>query len=319
MADPIARIRLLNNRSFRGPFEDAAALRALSSHASGDYSLIYSLKQIYKYDAASSAADDSSTVIKPTDVGSGAGRWLANNVLQLDGAGSDPSDTGTTISTYEWTVVSEPSGGVPPSTTILSAGATADLTIPVGSGWTSGGIMVFLRVTDNAARQSPNNPFSPLLNQDALFTFILPTSNFGFLVPAAGVRNWHREYKTTVDLVDEGLADVAAAVPGSTLPTKDDKGKHPGGPTSGDGSLVLGAAISNLPGADSYVRVHVNGEAIELGNGVKTQPCYFSVDGGITARAISDIAAGDDLYWNGVIAGYDLDTLDLIEYDYVTV
>jgi len=54
----------------------------------------------------------------------------------------------------------------------------------------------------------------------------------------------------------------------------------------------------------------VNGIEETSGDGVKTKSAYFSVDGGTTARAISAIVSGDTLFWNGVIAGYELSGSD---------
>lgn len=69
------------------------------------------------------------------------------------------------------------------------------------------------------------------------------------------------------------------------------------------------------PAGDSFVQVLVNGVMIELGDGVKTKDAYFSADNGSTARAISAIAAGDTLYWNGGIA-FTLETTDRIDIIY---
>ena len=55
---------------------------------------------------------------------------------------------------------------------------------------------------------------------------------------------------------------------------------------------------------------------VNLSNGDKTQACYFSADGGNTAKPIADIEAGDLLYWNGSIAGYQLDETDDIDISY---
>ena len=49
---------------------------------------------------------------------------------------------------------------------------------------------------------------------------------------------------------------------------------------------------------------------------VKTEASYFSNDGGTSARLIADIEAGDTLYWNGSIAGYELDATDDIDVGY---
>ena len=59
-------------------------------------------------------------------------------------------------------------------------------------------------------------------------------------------------------------------------------------------------------------------------NGVKeptgfTQSCYFSNDGGVTARTSGEEILGDELYWNGLIAGYELDPTDYIDFDYLAI
>lgn len=84
--------------------------------------------------------------------------------------------------------------------------------------------------------------------------------------------------------------------------------------TSGDGQ-DSGAIFSATPVA--FRGFQVGGRDQIVGNGVKTKDCYVSSDGGTTAKALSAIVAGDTVYWNGVIAGFDLvDTMNLtIKYD----
>ncbi len=77
-----------------------------------------------------------------------------------------------------------------------------------------------------------------------------------------------------------------------------------------------GLDISRTPALDSYVAVLVNGIQYELGDGVRTKDCYFSNDSGATARLIKDIVAGDSLFWNGLIAGFNLATTDEVDFDY---
>lgn len=84
--------------------------------------------------------------------------------------------------------------------------------------------------------------------------------------------------------------------------------------TSGNYSPT-GIYITYTPFADSDVSVRINGIEVNLG-GNKLKECYFSADGGTTARAIADITAGDQLIWNGVIAGFELDGLDDIDLSY---
>ena len=89
---------------------------------------------------------------------------------------------------------------------------------------------------------------------------------------------------------------------GGTTPTLVDQDLTPN-TTSGDGQdsgLTISGAIAAFSG------LFVNGQFQTVGDGVKTKDAYFSNDAGVTARAISAIATGDALYWNGVIAGFDL-------------
>jgi hypothetical protein len=84
--------------------------------------------------------------------------------------------------------------------------------------------------------------------------------------------------------------------------------------TSGNGSST-GIQISFTPFADSDVTIKVNGVEVNLGNN-KLSDCYFSADGGVTAKPIADIEAGDELFWNGLIAQFELDSLDDIDVVY---
>lgn len=96
--------------------------------------------------------------------------------------------------------------------------------------------------------------------------------------------------------------------------TEDDLDQAPN-VTSFDGAAT-GVFISHTPFGDSAVTVTVNGLGVNLGDGVTTSSCYFSADGGTTARAMADIEGGDQLYWNGSIAGYELDGGDLVDVIY---
>jgi hypothetical protein len=86
-------------------------------------------------------------------------------------------------------------------------------------------------------------------------------------------------------------------------------------PTNGNYSQT-GITIEYTPFMDSNVIVTVNGIGVNLGNGIRTKDCYFSNDGGTTARRIKDISGGDELFWNGGFAGYDLDSTDNIDFEY---
>lgn len=84
--------------------------------------------------------------------------------------------------------------------------------------------------------------------------------------------------------------------------------------TTTDGDLASNSAISGIPlGA---IAVEVNGHGADVGDGAKTSACYFSGDGGVTARAIDGVQNGDKLYWNGSYAAYELDSSDRIDVFY---
>ena len=89
--------------------------------------------------------------------------------------------------------------------------------------------------------------------------------------------------------------------------------------TSGNGQLGCLTGILSTPMHNSYVSVYVNGVHVNVGDGVKTQECYFSGDLGVTARSWSQITLGDKMFWNGNIAGYSLSsTTDRITFIYLT-
>lgn len=85
--------------------------------------------------------------------------------------------------------------------------------------------------------------------------------------------------------------------------------------TTGDTALT-GITISYSPYYDSYVAIEVNGISIELGDGTKDKDAYFSGNNGLTAAKIEEIRAGDQLIWNGTLAGYDLEVGDEINLIY---
>ncbi len=86
--------------------------------------------------------------------------------------------------------------------------------------------------------------------------------------------------------------------------------------TASDGDLACSTAVELMPALGSIFLVSVNGIETTLGNHTKTKDCYFSSNGGTTAKSISAILPGDLLYWNGSIAGYELDTPDKITFIY---
>lgn len=92
--------------------------------------------------------------------------------------------------------------------------------------------------------------------------------------------------------------------------------------TVADGDLACAVGILVAPAASSpnggYIGVRVDGVSVTVGDGTSVGvPCYFSGDGGTTARALRDVIVGDLLYWNGSVAGYQLLAgTDEIDFDY---
>ena len=81
--------------------------------------------------------------------------------------------------------------------------------------------------------------------------------------------------------------------------------------TAGDGSTTA-LTITNSPiGA---TKIEINGLHVQLASD-KLSDCYFSDDAGATAKIP---AAGDTLFWNGIIAGYELSASDRIDFIYET-
>lgn len=116
---------------------------------------------------------------------------------------------------------------------------------------------------------------------------------------------------TDRSLVDKGYVDTQLNAAVST-PNTLDRNLNPSA-TTGNGANS-GVSISRAP--KGLVVVAINGIMVSLGNGSTTTTCYFSADG-TTPRLFNEIVAGDTLYFNGIVAGYDLDTDDRIDIIYL--
>ena len=85
--------------------------------------------------------------------------------------------------------------------------------------------------------------------------------------------------------------------------------------TSGNYSST-GLTLTYTPFQDSTVQVFLNGIALDESYNNRNGDVYFSRDGGSTAVPSSDLDAGDTLYWNGTLAGYELAATDQFEVVY---
>jgi hypothetical protein len=121
---------------------------------------------------------------------------------------------------------------------------------------------------------------------------------------------------TTVDQLAAHLLgiDNALSAINTAILTSSDKGVASA--TTVNDEDTTGVAITTTP--LGWVGIHVNGILYPLGDGVKTAACYFSADGGTTPRSISAIVATDVLYWVQSVAGFNLDTSDIIDLVYET-
>lgn len=116
------------------------------------------------------------------------------------------------------------------------------------------------------------------------------------------------------DIIGRFEATSTAGISAVGISTGIDMNKNPT-ITEADGDST-GLSITFTPFLDSYVNVKVNGMEVNLSDGDKLSECYFSNDGGVTAKLIADIEAGDTLYWNGSIAGFELDGTDDVDITY---
>jgi len=173
----------------------------------------------------------------------------------------------------------------------------------VSSNWTSDFVFIgnTLYATMDAGGLWEYNPFD--------FALISAKSQ---LVDAAYVEKLVQETVLTESFIREIAEGVTSSV--LSAPRTDNRNQTLTAATTGN-EAATGLTLVATP--KGFVLVIVNGNIIGLGSGVKTQAAYFSADGGTTAKAFADLAAGDELYWNGTTAGFDLDTNDSIDIIYI--
>lgn len=123
------------------------------------------------------------------------------------------------------------------------------------------------------------------------------------------------------DALDTLLAAIAALSTSRPTPTTSNKGMV-ASVTVQDNNVACATSVTSTPATSSAAgggfQVLVNGVSVTVGNASKTGvACYFSADGGATARNQKSIAIGDLLYWNPSVAGFNLAATDLIDFIYM--
>lgn len=84
--------------------------------------------------------------------------------------------------------------------------------------------------------------------------------------------------------------------------------------TIGDDSAT-GILLSATPSNYSRIEIFVNGQRQRIGNNDTSKDCYFG-SAPSTPISFNSLVSGDQLYWNGIIAGFDLSTTDIVEIVY---
>jgi len=85
--------------------------------------------------------------------------------------------------------------------------------------------------------------------------------------------------------------------------------------TSSDGDQATAMLVGFTPVNGGYVKIGINFDLYEP-SGDKLGACYFSDDAGATAKARDAVKAADGLYWNGSVAGFQLDSNDVVAFVY---
>lgn len=140
------------------------------------------------------------------------------------------------------------------------------------------------------------------------------TTGWTFLVPSVGMSAWVADER--IALYFDGADWIHEAVSGQTAALSNANKRMPARTTAADGDLACDIALAASPAGS--IAVCVNGITIpEVGDATKVAAaCFFSTDGQ-AALALAGLQAGAKLYWNGSVAGYELDNAtDIIEFVY---
>lgn len=85
---------------------------------------------------------------------------------------------------------------------------------------------------------------------------------------------------------------------------------------SGTAPISQGIFLIPAPLHSSNMMLFINGLQTLVGDGHKLLPAYFSKDSGVTASALRELDATDQLFFNTTIAGYTLNNIDTVTLHY---
>jgi hypothetical protein len=203
-------------------------------------------------------------------------------------AGTGLSASGTTI-TADYSAIGIQLAGAG----LTTSGTGQSTTVNVGAGTTSG-------ITVNA------NDIAVKLKSNAAIT--VDTNGLSFLASEAAGNGLSGTGNTLNIGAGTGISVSSTAV-AVIKPTAAHQGAAPlavAANATGSTGIALGSTPAGL------LRIAINGMIAKLGDGVKTEAFYFSGDSGTTARSFANIVSGDTLYFVGTVAGFELETDDMI-------
>jgi hypothetical protein len=146
----------------------------------------------------------------------------------------------------------------------------------------------------------------------------------GVVLGPAQVLDFRGAGFTAVVITEAGVAQITvpAGGGGSEFAAETDKALTP--PATTGNAFATGLILSTAPANAGYVGVSVNGleatVAIDQSERL-SRDCFFSTDGGITVSSMGPggtIAMGDQLFWNGLVAGYQLTTEYVVSFSNIT-
>lgn len=211
---------------------------------------------------------------------------------------------------------------------IISGGGGGGITAAANVGGGAGEVFrnIVAGVLNLRTLTSPDSTVSVVTNGDLieLRTQAYRTvEDEGVPLPQRTTLNFVGGGVTVTDAGGETVVTIPGAAASAVGDFTGDKDQSPVGVISTD-QATTGITIAQTPANNGaatnkgYVTVQVNGITVRLGSTtVAPAECYFSADGGVTARALDAVQAGDTLYWNTSVAGYGLVPADRVDFLYL--